>query len=211
MDLAPQMLMPDGQRPRAAATDLCHLTGKDYQFATAPSGFVVAAGVESSIIVSVIKKNTARGRPPKFNEASRPVTVTLPERTLQQLAAIHGDRARAIVKAAATTTRIHSRKASPVAVVEAFHGQELIVVGPSQSLRQIKWLRLAEVAPSRFLLVIPSGTMIETLEVAVSDLFDLLPPSETYERGLLAELLRILRLRRRQKNVTKAEILLLQL
>ena len=151
------------------------------------------------------------GRPPKFNEERRPITVTLPERTLQQLAAIHGDRARAIVKAAATTTRMHSRKAPPVEVVEASQGQAMIVVGPSRSLRQIKWLQLAEIAPSRFLLVIPTGTVMETLEIAVADLLEPLLPTEIYERGLLTELLHILRSRRRQQDVSKAEILLLRL
>ncbi len=155
-------------------------------------------------------KGNSPGRPPKFNEARRPVTVTLPERTLQQLAAIHGDRARAIVKAAATTTRVRSGKAPPVEVVEAFSGQSVIVIGPSRSLRQIDWLRLVEIAPSRFLLVVPTGTAMETLEVAVGDLLENLPLSETYERGLLSELHQILRLRRRQQAVTKAEILLLR-
>ena len=164
------------------------------------------------IINCVIRTNKNLGRPPKFNEERRPITVTLPERTLQQLAAIHhGDRARAIVKAAATTTRLHSKQAPPVEVVEVSQGQALIMIGPSRSLRQITWLQLAEIAPSRFLLVVPSGTMTEKLEVAVADLLEDLLPSETYERGLLADLLHILRSRRRQQDVSKAEILLLRL
>ena len=36
------------------------------------------------------------GRPAKFAEPSRPVTVTLPERVLQLLAAVDADRAKAI-------------------------------------------------------------------------------------------------------------------
>jgi len=87
----------------------------------------------------------------------------------------------------------------------------MIVVGPSRSLRQIKWLQLAEIAPSRFLLVIPTGTVMETLEIAVADLLEPLLPTEIYERGLLTELLHILRSRRRQQDVSKAEILLLRL
>ncbi len=39
------------------------------------------------------------GRPAKFDEPRRPVTVTLPVRILTQLAEIDADRARAIVKA----------------------------------------------------------------------------------------------------------------
>ena len=41
---------------------------------------------------------SAGGRPPKFDEPRRPVTVTLPKRTLSALAALDADRARAIVK-----------------------------------------------------------------------------------------------------------------
>jgi len=39
-----------------------------------------------------------RGRPRKFQEASRPVTVTLPQRTLELLSTFDEDRGRAIVK-----------------------------------------------------------------------------------------------------------------
>ncbi|MCX6995625.1 MAG: hypothetical protein NTV49_00710 [Kiritimatiellaeota bacterium] len=155
-------------------------------------------------------KKKSPGRPPKFNEARHPITVTLPERTLQQLAAIHDDRARAIVKATETTTRVRSGKAPPVEVVEVAPGQAVIVVGPSRSLRQINWLGLVEISPSRFLLTIPTGTAMETLEVAVGDLRENLPPSETYERDLLAALHHLLSLRRRQKAVSKVEILLVR-
>ncbi len=154
-------------------------------------------------------KRRPRGRPPKFEEAGRPVTTTLPERTLQQLEAIDSDRARAIVKAAAAATRADSRTATQVEVVEAYPGQGMIVVGPSKSLRKISLLRLVEIAPARFLLVVPSGTAMEALEVAVTDLQEHLSPGETYERDLLTELHRVLRHRRRAQEVSKAEILLL--
>jgi len=152
-----------------------------------------------------------KGRPPKFNESRRPITVTLPDRTLQQLAAIHGDRARAIVKATAAMTHMLPGKKLPVEVVEAYPGEALIIVGPSRCLRLIPWLRLVEIAPSRFLLVIPTGTSTAALEVSVQDLLEHLPPAEDYERGLLAELLQLLRQRRRQQDVSKAEILLLRI
>ena len=135
-----------------------------------------------------MKTQKSRGRPPKFKEARRPVTVTLPERTLQQLAAIDADRARAIVKAAAVTTGLESGDRPMVEVVDAYPGQSVIVVGPSKRLQEIEFLQLAQVAPARYLLVLPTGTPVESLEVAVEDLVEHLAPQETYERELLVEL-----------------------
>lgn len=43
---------------------------------------------------------TALGRPRKFAETSRPVTVTLPQTALDRLAMVHPDRGLAIAKAA---------------------------------------------------------------------------------------------------------------
>jgi hypothetical protein len=155
-------------------------------------------------------KRLSSGRPPKFEEASRPITVTLPERTLKQLEMIHADRARAIVKVAAAALGFKTSKRPFVEVVEAYPEQSLIIVGPSKRLKEIDFLRLVEVSPSRFLLVIPSGTSIESLELAVGDLLEQTPPGDVYEHGLLTELNRIMRQRRRQQDVTKAEILLIR-
>jgi len=48
------------------------------------------------------EKSTAKenkgGRPRKFAEPSRPITITLPEKTLRSLERIDTDRGRAIVK-----------------------------------------------------------------------------------------------------------------
>ena len=156
------------------------------------------------------EKRKLSGRPPKFEEARRPITVTLPERILQQLAALHGDRARAIVKATTLAIGFTPEERPLVDVVEVRPGEAIIIVGPSRRLLEIPWLRLVEVAPARHLLVIPSGTAIEQLEVAVSDILDRLPAEEKYERELLDELHRLLRQRRRQQDVSKAEILLIR-
>ena len=157
------------------------------------------------------EKRTTSGRPPKFEEARRPITVTLPERTLQQLSQIHADRARAIVKAAAAALGCTAGKRPLVDVVEAYPGQAMIIVGPSQHLRKIDFLRLVEIAPARFLLVLSAGTAIDSLELAVGDLLDGLLPEDTYERELLAELHKVMRHRRREKVITKAEILLIRI
>jgi hypothetical protein len=155
-------------------------------------------------------KRASSGRPPKFEEARRPITVTLPERTLQQLAVIHADRARAIVKVTAAAIGFKSGNRPLVEIVEAYPGQAMIIVGPSKNLSGIAFLKQVEIAPSRFLLVIPTGTAIESLELTIADLLEHIPPEDAYEHELLTELNKVMRLRRRQQDVSKAEILLIR-
>jgi len=156
------------------------------------------------------KKRLSSGRPPKFEEARRPITVTLPERTLRQLEVINADRAKAIVKVTEAALGFKFSKKPLVDVIEAYPGQAMIIVGPSKRLRGIDFLNLVEIAPARFLLVIPTGTAIESLELAIGDLLEHVSPDEAYEHELLTELHKVLRHRRRQQDVTKAEILLLR-
>ncbi|MEI8120565.1 MAG: hypothetical protein WCI20_00825 [bacterium] len=148
------------------------------------------------------------GRPPKFREVRRPVTVTLPERTLKQLESVNADRARAIVKCveAAVGTELSSRKC--VELVEVFPGKALIVVGSQRSLNQIEWLNLVEIAPARFLLILPSGTPIEGLEVALRDLLESIDPGEEHEKDLLQQLYELMVLQRRKKTISKGELVL---
>jgi hypothetical protein len=152
-------------------------------------------------------RNTG-GRPPKFREPRRPVTVTLPERTLRLLAAVDKDRARAVVKvtdtALAPTDRAEKKL---VEVVEVMPGVGIILVGASRGLRQIPWLRLVEVAPARFLLSIPSGTPVESLEIALDDLREAVPPADGRERAILEQLHALMRTLRRGRSVSKAEML----
>lgn len=151
-------------------------------------------------------KKRAGGRPPKYSEARRPVTVTLPERILQDLHAINHDRSRAIVKCVETVMANGDRPFKPVELIELTPGKALIVVGPSSSLQQIEWLRLVEIAPLRYLLVLPSGTAIEVLEVAIQDLLRDLDPDSS-ESVLLKELMDLIGQQRRGRSITKAELL----
>jgi len=149
----------------------------------------------------------AGGRPPKFSEPRRAVTVTLPTRTLLQLAGVDKDRARAIVKITDAVVRTDLPPSKLVEVVEIEPGTGVIVVGPSNCLRRIPWLRLVEVAPARYLLVLPTGTPVDSLEVALVDFLDESPPPEECERIILEELKRQIRRLRRGKKVSKAELL----
>ena len=148
----------------------------------------------------------AGGRPPKFDEPRRPVTMTLPERTLARLAAVDADRATAIVKLVDTLVPgAHGHKL--VDVVEVAPGAAIILVAPSRFLRRIPWLKLAELSPGRHLVTILPGTPIDSLEIAILDLLETLPKSETYERKILDELRRLIGAGRREQNITKYEML----
>jgi hypothetical protein len=153
----------------------------------------------------------AGGRPPKFNEERRPITVTLPERTIRLLAALDPDRARAIVKATDIVAGSQDGQKKPVEVVEVMPGKAVILVGPNRALRRIGWLRLLEVAPARYLLTIPSGTPVDSLEVAIMDVLENLPEEEREDRHLLEELRTQIGSRRRSKTMSKEELLLIQI
>ena len=152
-------------------------------------------------------KRGRTGRPPKFTGPRRPVTVTLPESTLQQLGLIDRDRARAIVKAANAALPNGESGKARVEVVEMAPGIGIILVGPSSYLKRIKWLRLVEVAPMRFLLSQPPGTPPDSLEVELLDLLETVPPSEPAEHAMLDDLRCLMRAVRRGRSLSKAEML----
>lgn len=153
----------------------------------------------------------AGGRPPKFGEPSRPVTLTLPESALADLEQIDPDRATAIVKLANAAMKKDHGLADSVEIVEMVVGKGLLVIGPCQALGRIPFLHLIEVAPGRFLLALESGQDFRTLELAVRDVLDELPAERVRERGLLTDLLANVARLRKAERVSMAEILLITL
>jgi hypothetical protein len=147
------------------------------------------------------------GRPAKFAEPRRPVTVTLPERTLEQLQLVDRDRARAIVKLADSAASDSGDQSDMVRVVEVMPGVGMILVGPSRYLQSIPWLRLVQVAHDRFLLSVTSGTPVESLELALFDLVETVPKSEFRERRLIEQLRHLMSGLRRGQTIAKAEML----
>jgi len=150
------------------------------------------------------------GRPPKFREPRHPVTMTLPERVLDMLAEVDPDRTRAVVKVTEAVAGTGRGRFRPVDLVEMAPGEALIVIGPSKVLKQIRWLRLIEIAPARYLLTLPPGTPIEALEVALRDL-SANPGLQKSEREntVLLELLNLIGHQRRKLRLSKAEILII--
>jgi hypothetical protein len=91
---------------------------------------------------------TMSGRPRKFKEPSRPVTVTLPERTLDRLERIDSDRARAIVKAVDGAVEDEQGALRRVDVIEMAPGTGLLVVPATRTLAKIPWLKMIEISPA---------------------------------------------------------------
>lgn len=148
----------------------------------------------------------SRGRPPKFHEARRPITVTLPERVLQIMERVSSDRAQAIVKCVEAVSGSDRGLAKPVELVDVLPGKALIIVGPSKSLNRIHWLRRIEISPTRYLLVLPSGMSIESMELAIIELMESIDCSDKYEYSLLKELRRIISYQRRENSISRGEI-----
>lgn len=152
-------------------------------------------------------KKRGVGRPRKFTDESKPITVTLPKQILQLLHAIDKDRARAIVKVTNAAMADMWSDSSHIELLKVEPGISLIVVGPSNYLKQIKWIKLIEIAPARYLISIPPGTLLEKLEIAILDILEDIPLDDVYERGLLENLKKRIGVLRKQDKLSKSEII----
>jgi hypothetical protein len=150
------------------------------------------------------------GRPAKFDEPSRPVTVTLPERTLRELESIGPDRGQAIVRL--VDAALPGAKTRPrVEVTRTGNHTGLIVIGPSERLKKIPFLHLVEIAPARYLLALEPGHDFRALELAVRDVLDDTEPAQTNEKSLLTDLVEQIQQLRKSARVSMAEILFVRL
>lgn len=158
---------------------------------------------------ATVRKNPG-GRPPKFDEPSRPVTLTLPESILSDLEQIHSDRSHAIVEMTNKVLRSKGTENPLVEIVEMARNTGLVIVGPSRTLRKIPFLRLVEVAPTRFLLAVDHGHNFHSLEIAILDAVED-GQEEKRERDLLMQLLHHIKGLRKAQRVSRAEILFVSL
>ena len=147
------------------------------------------------------------GRPVKFAEPRRPITVTLPKRILSALESVDPDRAKAIVRVTEAVIGSSSKRFKPLDLVEVTPGKAIILVGPCAPLRRVKGLNLVEITPVRYLLTIPSGTPLESLEVALLDVMEGAQKMEATERAVLHDLRVLLSSHRRGSRLTKGEML----
>ena len=157
------------------------------------------------------KKNGILGRPPKFSESSSALTVTLPDRILQELETIDSDRAKAIVRCVEAVIAERPDRAKGFEIIPISEDHGALIIGPCSALRAIPWVQLVEVNPARFLVSVPSGTGVAELEVAILDLVDTLPEEQAQEKALLTELRQQLALARRHEQMSSRKIFLVNL
>ena len=158
-----------------------------------------------------VENKNLGGRPRKYSEPSRPVTVTLPESTLQALHRVSPDRGLAIVKIAQSVASPDNRSYPPVSIVSIGDDMGLIIVGPSTTLREIPFVRLVEVAPLRYIIALERARGFSDLEIALNDALEDLTETEVQEIAIVRELLLHIKELRKAAQVSMAEIVLVSL
>lgn len=125
----------------------------------------VSAGVPA---LAVLRRG--RGRPRKFPEASRTVTLTLPESVIATLSAIHHDLSRAVVGLTRRDTRDMraNRKAADLLV---FGRRAVITVRPTPSLEQAG-VQLVPLPDGRALIAFDDATSLSALQLSMADALD---------------------------------------
>jgi hypothetical protein len=149
----------------------------------------------------------ANEQSPKTVEPKRIVTIALPEKIVRLLETVDEDLAWAIVKLTDAGVQKGLLKGSSYEIVEVASGKSVIIVGSDTQLSRIPWLKLVEIAPGRNLIAIPSGTSLESLEVSILDLIEKVPSDDRMEQALLEEFCKYVGRLRRNRKMSKVEIL----
>jgi hypothetical protein len=157
------------------------------------------------------RKKGSGGRPFKFAEPSRAITLTLPESTLRDLEEIGPDRGHAIVKLTQIALGGKQADRPMVELVKMGANTGLVVIGPSPALRRIEFVQLVEIAPGRHLIALAHGRDFRELEIALIDLLDDLSEARAEERDLIRQLLGYLKNFRKSESVSMAQIVLVRL
>ena len=156
--------------------------------------------------------NGRGGRPAKFDEPSRPVTITLPDRILDRLIKINNNHTKNIIKTIKTilTNNTYNPTTNPIKKLHINKNKSLLIVARSPLLASVPWLTMIEIAPGRHLLSLRDGVPIEKLEVTLGDLLDSHPEASEAEKNVLRTLLTRIRTPRRNQAVRKEEILVVR-
>jgi len=157
------------------------------------------------------RKKGNGGRPFKFAEPSRAITLTLPESTLRDLDEIGPDRGHAIVKLTQLALGGKQVDRPVVELVKMAANTGLVVVGPSRALRSIDFVQLVEIAPGRHLIALGDGRDFRELEIALIDLLDDFTEEDAQERHLIQQLLGYLKNFRKSESGSTAQIVLVRL
>jgi hypothetical protein len=139
-----------------------------------------------------------RGRPKKFSEPSRSVTLTLPESALTALSAIHADISQAIVRLVGRQGGNGRRKAADLIV---FGRRAVITIRPTRSLELRAGVQLVPLPDGRALISYDAPTSLAALQLSLADaLEDRTLDKE--DRAVYESLSDILRDARRSAEVT---------
>lgn len=138
-----------------------------------------------------------RGRPRKYSEPSRPVTVTLPVATIEALAAIDPDLSRAIVRSVHPAGR---RRGHAVAELSRFGRRAVIVVNASRALERRIGIDLVPLPDGRALISFEDDTTPDAVELRIEDALED-PDLAAADRTEFQAILEILKSARRSGDV----------
>jgi hypothetical protein len=146
---------------------------------------------------------TRRGRPQKYGQPARAVTVTLPESVLASLHAVDADLGRAIVELVERRT---SSRAAPLRAAEitSYGRHAVIIVTPAKALKRLPGVQLVPVGSGRCLIALEPPYSIPRLELDIRDLLTQ-PDLAGAERQALEGVADILRGARASRDVTPEE------
>lgn len=117
----------------------------------------------SSAIQTVAPK---RGRPRKFAQPSRPVSLTLPEPVIAALTSVDRDLSRAIVRLAQPEL---AAKPHPPAELVSFGSRAVIVVTPTRTLERRTGVLLVPLSDGRALISFDDTMTANRLELTIQD------------------------------------------
>jgi hypothetical protein len=145
---------------------------------------------------------------PKNNDPERIVTIALQEKTLNVLESYDQDLAQAIMKMTDQAIQRAFPKGSSYEIVKVAPRKSVFIVGSNTQLSKIRWLKLIEIAPGRNLITIPTGTSLESLEVAILELIENMSSDKVMDQTLLKEFCKYVGRLRRNNKMSTVEILL---
>jgi hypothetical protein len=138
-----------------------------------------------------------RGRPRKFDEPTRVVTLTLPESVIDGLSRIHADLGRAVVG----LVDKRNATARPAAELVVFGSRAVISVRPSASLERRLGIELVPLPDGRALISFDTPQSVADLELRLHDTLEE-PDLGGDDRRVFEAIRDILRDARRSKDVS---------
>lgn len=152
-------------------------------------------------------KRSNLGRKPKFQEPSSSITITLPDRILQQLNMIDTDRAKGIVKCVENT--LSTDNDNKLKILKISESEGLLTIGPCNILKNIPYLKLIEISPLHYIISKPVGTTFEMIEIAIIDLIEKVGDDQAEEKEILVNIRNHLKSHREKDTLQTREIILL--